>query len=460
MTDALFDEALIQRYDVAGPRYTSYPTAVQFTEAFTAEEYRAQARATNATGAPLSLYVHIPFCDTVCFYCGCNKVVTKDRSRAAPYLERLHKELALQGALFDAGRPVNQMHWGGGTPTFLSHGEMEALMATIGEHFELRTDDSGEYGIEIDPREVAPDTLALLRRLGFNRLSIGVQDLDEQVQKAVNRIQPESVTFDAIETARKEGFHSVSVDLMYGLPFQNLTTFGRTLERIIAARPDRIAVFNYAHLPHMFKPQRRINEDDLPSPAEKLAILKLTIESLVAAGYVYIGMDHFALPQDELARAQQAGTLHRNFQGYSTHADCDLIAVGVTGVGQVGQSYSQNVREVEPYLERLDAGELPIFRGIELTFDDRLRRAVITDLICHFRLDRDAVAASWGIDFDDYFAAELVALGPMIDDGLVTLDGRTIRVNERGKLLIRNICMTFDAYLQQAGEKPRFSRVI
>ena len=460
MTDALFNEELIQRYDVAGPRYTSYPTAVQFTEAYGPAEYRAQALATNATGAPLSLYVHIPFCDTVCYYCACNKVVTKDRGRAAPYLERLHKELALQGELFDGQRPVDQMHWGGGTPTFLSHGEMEELVATIDRHFALRHDDSGEYGIEIDPREVAPGTLALLRRLGFNRLSIGVQDLDARVQQAVNRVQPEAVTFGAIDEARREGFHSVSIDLMYGLPHQSRASFAETLDRVAAARPDRIAVFNYAHLPHMFGPQRRIDEADLPSPAEKLAILRDTIERLTAAGYVYIGMDHFALPEDELARAQRAGTLHRNFQGYSTHADCDLIAVGVTGVGQVGQSYSQNVREVEPYFERIDAGELPIFRGIELSFDDRLRRAVITDLICHFRLDRRATGERWGVDFDDYFADELAALAPMAADGLVAFEGDVLRVCEPGKLLIRNICMTFDAYLEQAGEKPRFSRVI
>ncbi|MFO8156287.1 MAG: oxygen-independent coproporphyrinogen III oxidase [Pseudomonadota bacterium] len=460
MSESLFNEELIQRYDVAGPRYTSYPTAVQFTEAFGPAEYRAQALATNTTGAPLSLYVHIPFCDTVCYYCACNKIVTRDRGRAEPYLRRLHRELELQGELFDGQRPVDQMHWGGGTPTFLSHGEMEELVATIDRHFALRHDDSGEYGIEIDPREVAPGTLALLRRLGFNRLSIGVQDLDARVQQAVNRVQPEAVTFGAIDEARREGFHSVSIDLMYGLPHQSRASFAETLDRVAAARPDRIAVFNYAHLPHMFGPQRRIDEADLPSPAEKLAILRDTIERLTAAGYVYIGMDHFALPEDELARAQRAGTLHRNFQGYSTHADCDLIAVGVTGVGQVGQSYSQNVREVEPYFERIDAGELPIFRGIELTFDDRLRRAVITDLICHFRLDRRATGERWGVDFDDYFAEELAVLESMATDGLVAFEGDVLRVCEAGKLLIRNICMTFDAYLREAGEKPRFSRVI
>ncbi len=460
MSESLFNEELIQRYDVAGPRYTSYPTAVQFTEAFGPAEYRAQALATNTTGAPLSLYVHIPFCDTVCYYCACNKIVTRDRGRAEPYLRRLHRELELQGELFDGQRPVDQMHWGGGTPTFLSHGEMEELVATIDRHFALRHDDSGEYGIEIDPREVAPGTLALLRRLGFNRLSIGVQDLDARVQQAVNRVQPEAVTFGAIDEARREGFHSVSIDLMYGLPHQSRASFAETLDRVAAARPDRIAVFNYAHLPHMFGPQRRIDEADLPSPAEKLAILRDTIERLTAAGYVYIGMDHFALPEDELARAQRAGTLHRNFQGYSTHADCDLIAVGVTGVGQVGQSYSQNVREVEPYFERIDAGELPIFRGIELTFDDRLRRAVITDLICHFRLDRRATGERWGVDFDDYFAEERAVLESMATDGLVAFEGDVLRVCEAGKLLIRNICMTFDAYLREAGEKPRFSRVI
>ncbi|MFP4696994.1 oxygen-independent coproporphyrinogen III oxidase [Thiohalospira sp.] len=458
MTDVLFNEDLIRRYDTSGPRYTSYPTAVQFHEGFGEAEYRAAAEATNAGGAPLSLYVHIPFCDTVCFYCACNKVVTKDRSRAGAYLDRVERELALQGELFDGHRPVDQMHWGGGTPTFLSHGEMERLVEATARQFRLRDDDTGEYALEIDPREVGNDTLHLLRQLGFNRLSIGIQDLDPDVQKAVNRVQPDRDTFGALDTARAEGFRSVSVDLMYGLPFQDRQRFARTLDRIIAAAPDRIAVFNYAHMPHYFKPQRRIRDEDLPGPQEKLAILHETIDRLTAAGYVYIGMDHFARPDDELARAQREGTLHRNFQGYSTHATCDLVAIGATGIGQVGNTYSQNVRELDDYYAALDAGRLPVFRGLELTFDDRLRRAVITDLICHFRLDTARVSAEWGIDFDDYFAAERAALEPMAADGLVEREGAILRVREPGKLLIRNICMVFDAYLERA--EGRHSKVI
>ncbi len=457
----LFDPALIRRYDKSGPRYTSYPTAPQFDEGFTEADYRAVALAGNvgAQARPLSLYFHIPFCDTLCFYCGCNKVVTKNRARAAPYLERLYQEIALQGALFDRSRPVNQLHWGGGTPTFISHEQMSELMRVTGEHFTLRDDDSGEYSIEIDPREVTEDSIALLRRLGFNRLSMGVQDFNPTVQKAVNRIQSEQVTLAALRAARREGFKSVSIDLIYGLPFESKQSFATTLDQVIAVDPDRLSVFNYAHLPELFMPQKRIQEQDLPSAAEKLDILQMSIEKLTQAGYVYIGMDHFAKPDDELAVAQREGTLYRNFQGYSTHADCDLVALGITAIGMVGDTYSQNVKTLDDYYERLDAGHLPVFRGVKLDHDDLLRREVITQLICHFELSMSRIERQFGIVFRDYFAEEVGELAPMVADGLVQIEGDLITVLPAGHLLIRNVCMVFDRYLR-ARAAQRYSKVI
>ncbi len=416
-----FEPALIRKYDQAGPRYTSYPTAVQFHAGFGEAEYRQEALASNASGRPLSLYVHIPFCDTVCFYCACNKIVTKNRRHTIPYLDHLYREIALQGALFDRSRPVTQLHWGGGTPTFISADEMRELMRVTGEHFRLLDDDSGEYSIEVDPRETDDHTIALLRELGFNRLSLGVQDFDPEVQKAVNRIQSREITLKVMDAARREGFQSISVDLIYGLPFQSVASFGRTVDEIIAQTPDRISVFNYAHLPELFKTQRQIDASALPPPAVKLEILKTVIERLTRAGYVYIGMDHFAKPEDELARAQQAGTLYRNFQGYSTHADCDLIGLGATSIGMVGDSYSQNLKGLEEYYARIDENRLAVFRGVRLDADDRLRRAVITDLICHFTLDFAAVECQYGIRFRDYFALELAELADMEADGLLTL---------------------------------------
>jgi oxygen-independent coproporphyrinogen-3 oxidase len=454
----VFDAERIRRYDTSGPRYTSYPTAVQFREDFREAEYRAAAAGSNAAGAPLSLYFHLPFCDTVCYYCACNKIVTKNRSRTGPYLDRLFREIELQGSLFDRSRPVDQLHWGGGTPTFLNADQMQALMDRTRETFHLHDDDRGEYSIEVDPREADADTIRLLRALGFNRLSLGVQDFDPAVQQAVNRLQSEAETFAVLEAARDSGFRSVSFDLIYGLPYQSVASFGATLEKVIAAGPDRLSVFNYAHLPELFKTQRQIRSDDLPSPAEKLAILKYTIERLSAAGYVYIGMDHFAKPDDELAMAQREGTLYRNFQGYSTHADCDLVAMGITAIGKVGATYSQNLKTLDDYYSALDAGRLPVFRGIALSHDDRLRREVITRLICHFRLAFATIESAYGIVFRDYFADELAGLQAMQADGLLAIDASGITVAPVGKLLIRNICMVFDRYL--AGASHRFSKVI
>ena len=454
-----FDLDLIQRYDQSGPRYTSYPTAVEFHSGFGPAEYRAACARSNEANRPLSLYFHIPFCDTVCFYCACNKIATKDRTRAQPYLDRVYRELALQRALFDESRKVEQLHWGGGTPTFISRDQMRAFMDQIRTHFELVGDEEGEYSIEIDPREADRETVALLRTLGFNRMSLGVQDFDPIVQRAVNRIQTEAETLTVLEAAREQGFRSISIDLIYGLPHQTPDRFLRTLDRILAFAPDRLSVFNYAHLPQRFKPQRRINEVDLPSPQEKLQILKATGDRLADAGYVYIGMDHFARPEDELAKAQRQGSLYRNFQGYSTHADCDLIGLGVTSIGKVGNSYSQNVKSTEEYYALVDAGHIPVFRGIELNQDDILRRDVITRLICNFELDKRAIESEYGIDFASYFATELPDLAQLQEDGLIVTDDDTIKVLPAGRLLIRNVCMVFDRYLRGAKER-RFSKVI
>ncbi|WP_295431329.1 oxygen-independent coproporphyrinogen III oxidase [uncultured Thiodictyon sp.] len=455
-----FDLGLIRRYDQSGPRYTSYPTAVEFDERFDEAAYKAACARSNLSGRPLSLYFHLPFCDTVCFYCACNKIATKDRSLAPPYLERLHKEIAMQSALFDRHRVVEQLHWGGGTPTFLSHDQMQALMDQTRRHFTLADDAVGEFSIEIDPREADAATVALLRRIGFNRMSLGVQDFDPRVQAAVNRIQTEAETLEVLDAARAQGFRSISLDLIYGLPLQTAASFLSTLDRIIELTPDRISVFNYAHLPTRFKAQRRINETDLPAPEVKLEILQSTIARLGEAGYVYIGMDHFARPDDELAQAQRAGTLYRNFQGYSTHADCDLIGLGVTSIGKVDNTYGQNRRELDEYYADLDADRLPVFRGLTLNRDDLIRRDVITRLICNFQLSMPAVEAAWDIVFADYFADALKRLEVMVGDGLLQIEDGTIRILPRGRLLVRNICMAFDAYLANKSGPIGFSKVI
>jgi oxygen-independent coproporphyrinogen-3 oxidase len=456
----VFDLELIKRYDQSGPRYTSYPTAVEFDPAFDEAAYRATCEQSNASGRPLSLYFHIPFCDTVCFYCACNKIATKDRTKAQPYLDRVYRELEMQSALFDDDRVVEQLHWGGGTPTFISQDQMRELMDQTRKHFRLADDDVGEYSIEIDPREARGDTVKLLREIGFNRMSLGVQDFDPTVQASVNRIQSEAETMEVLEAARAEGFRSISIDLIYGLPFQSVEGFGRTLERIIEARPDRISVFNYAHLPERFMPQRRIDEKTLPPPQVKLDILQQTTERLTEAGWLYIGMDHFARPDDELALAQRDGTLYRNFQGYSTHADCDLLGIGVTSIGKVANTYGQNRRGLDEYYADIDAGRLPVFRGIVLNRDDEIRRDVITRLICHFKLDFSDVERTWAIDFADYFATSLPKLAGMQADGLLDVDATGIRVNPKGRFLIRNICMAFDAYLAAKQGPIGFSKVI
>jgi len=455
-----FNADLIKRYDKSGPRYTSYPTAVSFTPEFTQDDYSRHVTVSNKATGPLSLYFHIPFCDTICFYCACNKIATKDYSKTPTYLEHLYKEMDMQAALIDTSRQVEQLHWGGGTPTFLKHHEIEALMAYTRKTFNLLDDDSGDYSIEIDPRSVSKDTIKLLREVGFNRFSLGVQDVDEKVQKAVNRIQPIKETQAIIDACRENNAHSVSIDLIYGLPLQTVKGFAKTLQAAIQMNPDRLSVFNYAHLPHIFKPQRRINEDELPNADAKLEILQQTIETLTQAGYVYIGMDHFAKPDDELAVAQAEGSLHRNFQGYTTHVECDLVAMGVSSISSVHNSYSQNEKNIDGYYAAIQAGQLPIIRGLSLTQDDILRKTIIQQLSCHFQLDFRKIEKKFGVVFIDYFADGIEALKPMQDDALLILQNNSITVTPLGRLLIRNVCMLFDVYLRQQTGQQSFSKVI
>jgi len=454
------DLELIRRLDKNGPRYTSYPTADRFVEAFNAESYKnwVAKREIGGIARPLSLYIHIPFCNTLCFYCACNKVITKDKSKSVEYVRYLLKEMAMQAKLLGPKQVVEQLHFGGGTPTFLSDDQIREVMTAIGQHFKLVQD--GEYSIEIDPRKVSDETIALLGTTGFNRISLGVQDFDAEVQKAVNRIQSEEETLRVIKAARANGFKSVSIDLIYGLPKQTLEGFGVTLDKVIAANPDRMSIYNYAHMPTMFKPQRRIHEEDLPAGQVKLDILSMAVDKLTKAGYVYIGMDHFAKPEDELAVAQRQGRLHRNFQGYSTHSDCDLIALGLSSIGKIGPTYSQNYRELEDYYDALDRDELPIMRGMELNADDLVRRAIIQALMCHFELSKESFNIAYLIDFDKYFATEMEELREYEREGLLKISPQWISVTPKGRMLIRNICMVFDKYLRTRKEHATYSKVI
>jgi oxygen-independent coproporphyrinogen-3 oxidase len=456
----IVDLELIRRLDKNGPRYTSYPTADRFAETFTAATYGkwVAKRESSGESRPLSLYLHIPFCNTLCFYCACNKVITKDRSKSAEYVRYLIKEMAMQAMLLGPDQVVEQLHFGGGTPTFLSDDEIRQVMTAIRRHFKLVKD--GEYSIEIDPRKVSDETIALLGEEGLNRISIGVQDFDAEVQSAVNRIQSEEETLRVIHAARANGFRSVSIDLIYGLPKQTLEGFGVTLDKVIAANPDRLSIYNYAHMPTIFKPQRRIHEEDLPAPQVKLDILDMAVNKLTNAGYVYIGMDHFAKPEDELAVAQRQGRLHRNFQGYSTHSDCDLVALGLSAIGKVGPTYSQNYRELEDYYGALDRDVLPVMRGMGLDTDDLVRRAIIQDLMCHFELAKESFNNVFQIDFDSYFATELEELREYEREGMLEISSRQIRVTPKGRMLIRNICMVFDKYLRTRQAHALYSKVI
>ena len=461
----VIDADLVRKYDKSGPRYTSYPTADRFIEAYDASAHQTTLEQRSITWGPaahkntqpLSLYVHIPFCNTICFYCGCNKVITKDHSRAAKYLRYLEREFTLVAGMLKGSRRAEQVHLGGGTPTFLSIDELQTMMRQMGNHFELSP---GEYSVEIDPRTVDNEKTAALAQLGFNRMSFGVQDFEPDVQKAVNRIQSEEQTANAINTARKHGVTSINIDLIYGLPKQNVIGFNRTLDRVLALQPDRIALYSYAHLPAMFKPQRRIDTADMPSAEAKLQIMTLAIHKLTDAGYVYIGMDHFALPHDELAVAAKSARLHRNFQGYSTRPDSDLIAFGISAISKIGTTYSQNVKTINEYYDRLDRPELPVLRGIDLTADDLLRRAVIQSLMCHFELSIEAIEIAHLIRFSDYFAEEWKRLEELEREGLVNLEPGWINVTPRGRLLVRTIAMIFDRYLTRGEQRERFSKVI
>ncbi|ANQ84520.1 oxygen-independent coproporphyrinogen III oxidase [Azoarcus olearius] len=458
--DLIFDPQLIRRFDVNGPRYTSYPTADRFVEAFDAnalQDWLAK-RAVGGVSRPLSLYFHIPFCNTICYYCACNKIITKDHGRSAKYLKYLEKEIEMQVAALGGSRQVTQLHLGGGTPTFLSHEEMHQLMDAVRRFFNLAP--NGEYSIEVDPRKVDFDTVEMLANLGFNRMSVGVQDFSDDVQRAVNRVQSVEETRLVIDAARATGFKSVSLDLIYGLPKQNVISFNRTLEQVLDISPDRISLYSYAHLPGLFKPQRRILQSDMPTPEAKLQILQLAIRRLTEAGYVYIGMDHFAKPDDELTVAQRQGRLHRNFQGYSTQAECDLLAFGVSAIGKVGAAYAQNVKTLDEYYDALDRDQLPVLRGVELTADDLLRRSVIQALMCHFELSMQSIEIAHLIDFRDYFAAELADLAEMQAAGLLEIDGDWITVLPAGRMLVRGIAMVFDRYLRADRERARYSKVI
>ncbi|MEW6759830.1 MAG: oxygen-independent coproporphyrinogen III oxidase [Pseudomonadota bacterium] len=458
-----FDPELIARLSQRGPRYTSYPTADRFTGHFTARDFAA---ATSSAGdiQALSLYLHIPFCESLCYYCACNKIITRDREKAVRYLTYLMREIDMQARLFPADVLVEQLHFGGGTPTYLNDAQMGQLMEHLRSRFAFACDSDGEYSIEIDPRTVDAARIRSLRRQGFNRLSLGVQDFDENVQRAVNRIQPESMTREAVTAAREAGFRSVSIDLIYGLPLQDAATIAQTLDKVIDISPDRISVYNYAHMPQLFKAQKLIHDEDLPDSASKLAMLGQCIERLSAAGYVYIGMDHFAKPDDELTLAQRDGTLHRNFQGYSTRADIDMVACGVSAISAVNGAYSQNEKSLDAYYARIDRGELPVVRGLKLSNDDLLRREVIQRLMCDFALDTAALGERWGIDVRDRFASEFARLAELERDGLLSLAPGRLEVSPKGRLLIRNICMVFDNYIGRPAELPlrqvRYSRTI
>lgn len=455
-------EEMLKRYDVPGPRYTSFPTADRFVEAFSADDY-ARALDQRREGvavrpAPLSVYVHIPFCESLCYYCACNKIITKHHDRAGPYLHYLGREIDLHTQRLGLGQTISQLHLGGGSPTFLNDAELRELMAMLRRSFTLAP--GGEYSIEVDPRTVDAARLDTLAELGFNRLSFGVQDFDPAVQKAVHRVQPAEQVFALVEAARARGFESINVDLIYGLPRQSPESFDRTLAQVNALRPDRIALYAYAHLPERFKPQRRIATVELPSGGAKLSMLSHSLEAFRQAGYVYVGMDHFALPEDALAVAKRQGRLHRNFQGYSTQPDCDLIGLGVSAIGRIGATYSQNAKTMEEYCDFLDQGRFPVVRGLALSRDDIVRRAVIMALMCQGVLDFDAIEAAHLLDFRSYFAKELQDLQPLVDQGMVTVDAAGITVTPQGWFFVRAVAMVFDRYLQADRTRARFSKII
>ena len=455
-------DELLRRYDVSGPRYTSYPTADRFVEAFAADDY-ALALTQRRSGAaamtlPLSLYVHIPFCESLCYYCACNKIITKHHDRGAEYLRYLSREVDLHTALIGLGQMVSQLHLGGGSPTFLSDDELRELMFMLRRNFVLAP--GGEYSIEIDPRTVDASRLDTLAELGFNRLSFGVQDFDPAVQKAVHRVQPVEQVFSLVEAARSRGFDSINVDLIYGLPQQSPESLDRTLAQVVQLRPDRIALYAYAHLPERFKPQRRIATVELPSGGAKISMLSRSLATFIGAGYVYVGMDHFSLPSDSLAVAKRQGRLHRNFQGYSTQPDCDLIALGVSSIGRIGATYSQNSKTLEEYYDFLDQGQFPVVRGLALSRDDLVRRSVIMALMCHGQLQFESIELAHLVDFRSYFAKEMESLQALVEQGMVVVDDSSIQVTAQGWFFVRAVAMVFDRHLQTDRTRAQFSKII
>ncbi len=460
LTGVLFDTELIVRYGGRGPRYTSYPTALQFSDRVTADDYKRHAIASNDSSVPLSLYVHIPFCHSLCYYCGCNKIVTHNQVRVDRYLEMLYREIEMQASLFDHDRKIEQLHFGGGTPTYLDSDQLGDLMERLRKAFNFDDGEHREFSIEVDPRTVDADRIRHLAELGFNRLSLGIQDFDPGVQKAVNRAQTPDEVRDLVGSAIDSGFGSISFDLIYGLPQQTVESFNTTLDLVIDMQPDRLAVYNYAHLPQRFKGQRMINADDIPLPETKLELLHHTIDKLCDAGYVYIGMDHFALPDDELVAARSNGTLQRNFQGYSTHRQCDLVSLGVSGIGNIGNLFAQNAITTMEYEALIENGEFPIRKGIEVDDDDLLRADVIQALMCYDSLSFDDFGAEHDIDFREYFGDEIKRLTPLADDGLIELDQSGVVITQKGRLLLRSIAMVFDRYIDQAENDKRFSKAI
>ena len=456
----VLDADTIRKYGGNGPRYTSYPTADRFVEAFDRDAYRhwLANRGIGGFARPLGLYVHVPFCETPCFYCACNKITTRDHSKARKYVDYLVAEMRLVARELGGDRRISRMHWGGGTPTFLGDEESARLVGAIRSTFDV--DPHGEYAIEIDPRRVDAANIEFLARLGFNRMSLGVQDFDPEVQRAVNRVQSFPETLAAIVAGRSNGFRSINMDLIYGLPKQTVAGFERTLDQVMECDPDRIALYSYAHLPSMFKAQRRVAEADLPSGDVKLRLMMRAIQRLGDAGYVYIGMDHFAKPTDELAIAQAQGRLIRDFQGYTAGGDGDLVGLGISAIGKIGPTYCQNVKTLDQYYDALDRDELPMLRGIELKPDDLLRRAVIQALACHFSLSKEAIEIAHLVDFNRYFAPEMHALEAMARDGLVELEANWIHVTPLGRLLVRSVCAVFDRYLRATEERSHYSRVM
>ncbi|OCG03151.1 oxygen-independent coproporphyrinogen III oxidase [Gilliamella sp. wkB112] len=455
-TKAIFwDQALIEKYNYSGPRYTSYPTALEFNEEFHEQDFLSAAQ--RYPERPLALYIHIPFCHKLCYFCGCNKLVTRQTHKVTKYLDILDIEIAQRAKLF-TNRTITQMHWGGGTPTFLTNDEISRLITSLKQHFNFA--DNAELSIEIDPREITPQTIDHLANVGFNRLSMGIQDFNHEIQNLINREQDENLVRSLIEQARKNNFQSISLDLIYGLPKQTVTSFTETLNKVIDISPDRLSVFNYAHLPNRFAAQRKIKDNDLPNANQKLQILQTSIEKLTQSGYQFIGMDHFAKPTDELAIAQQQNKLHRNFQGYTTHGDANLLGLGVSAISMLGDSYAQNQKDLNSYQTQVERIGNGLWKGFNLNRDDIIRRSVIKQLICHFYLDKKQIEQQYNIQFDDYFDEDLKLLAPLQQDGLVMLTPNGIEVPPKGHLLIRNICMCFDIYMRRIARQQQFSRVI